>query len=78
MTKNIEVALDHGLPRLTCRQSPLRWELFKHTPHEEGWFVLCWAEYPEEDDVTCIESYHFGEDLIAALIKFAELTNEVQ
>jgi len=72
----MNITLDHGLPYITHiipgDGFNYRWELFKHTPHEEGWVVLGWLDFPG-DDVTCIESYEFGEDLQAALTKFAEV-----
>ena len=73
---NVDTTLDRGSPRLSCDlASPYRWEMFKHTPHAEGWVVLGWESYPDTDDHTCIESHEFGEDLSSALKLFAEVIN---
>ncbi len=64
--------LSHQIPG-----TPYRWEMFKHIPHAEGWVVLGWEEYPHKDDLTCVESYEFGEDLQAALVKFTEVHQRI-
>lgn len=70
---SIELTAEDGLPHLWCHREKLYcWELFKFVPHSEGWVVLGWED--DGEDMTCLESYEFGEDLQAALVKFAEVS----
>ncbi len=72
---NVEISVHHD-SLFFYYQPPhnpqMFYECFNFVPHNPpGWVVLGWVTH--DDDIECVESYEFGDDQNAALLKFAEI-----